>query len=205
MALSRPGLSSCAACRGYPLTAHLLHQPRDRAPGDVEAFTAHLVPDFTCAVDAPVILGDTPDPGPQRPIPARMFRQSDRVGAPGQMITIGGRGRRQNVTDRLGPVRVPTRVDETHHDFERQSNSAIANRADAWRGSGSPAPAPSSSRQYRSGRPRAGRCRPRPSCPSRSGSAARGPSPPRSTSHPASTKGCWTSISRTSRTARSRT
>ena len=66
-----------------PLNTHLLHQPRHRAPGDVEAFTAHLMPDLACAIDAPIIREDTPNLGPQRFIPARTIRQPRGVGTLG--------------------------------------------------------------------------------------------------------------------------
>ena len=49
------------------------------------------------------------------------------------MIIIGGRGDRQNRADRLGPVRIPMRVDENHHHFDRRSSTAIAKYADALR------------------------------------------------------------------------
>jgi hypothetical protein len=115
------------------LNAHLLHQPSHRAPGDVEAFAAHLVPDLACAVDAPVVFEDTPDLGSQRLIPARALGKPRGVGALGQKIIVGGRGDRQDVADRLDPVRITMRVDERHHHFGRRSSSAIAKYADALR------------------------------------------------------------------------
>ena len=38
------------------LKAHALHQPRNRAAGDVEAFPPQLLPDLAHAIDPPVLL-----------------------------------------------------------------------------------------------------------------------------------------------------
>src|SRR5690606_17263882 len=115
------------------LNAHVLHQPCHRAASDIEALAAQLVPDLAQAVDAPVVLENTPYLGAQRLVPFGTIRQPRRVGTFGQMVIIGGRGDRQNVADRLDPVRIPMRVDETHHHFGRRSSSAIAKYADALR------------------------------------------------------------------------
>src|SRR5690606_17926388 len=104
-----------------------------RAASDIEALAAQLVPDLAQAVDAPVVLENTPYLGAQRLVPFGTIRQPRRVGTFGQMVIIGGRGDRQNVADRLDPVRIPMRVDETHHHFGRRSSSAIAKYADALR------------------------------------------------------------------------
>ena len=47
------------------LNIHVLHQPRDRAAGDVEALAAQLVPDLADARDLEVLLPDAFDLGPQ--------------------------------------------------------------------------------------------------------------------------------------------
>lgn len=108
------------------LNIHVLHQPRDRAASDNKALAAQLVPDLAHAVDAPVLFEDTPDLWPHRLVPARAIRPQGWIGPLGQMIIIGGRGDRQHVADRLDPVRITMRVDETHHHFDRRSSSASA-------------------------------------------------------------------------------
>jgi hypothetical protein len=54
-----------------PLNIHVLHQPRDRAAGDVEALAAQLVPDLAHPIDAPVVFEDALDLGAQLFVPAR--------------------------------------------------------------------------------------------------------------------------------------
>jgi hypothetical protein len=68
------------------LNPHALHQPCHRASGDIEALAAELPPDLAHAVDAPVLLEDTPDLGPQRHVPARTVRPPCRIRLPGEMI-----------------------------------------------------------------------------------------------------------------------
>lgn len=115
------------------LKAHVLHQPCSRAAGDLEALTAELPPDLADAVDAPVRLEHATDLGAQRVVPTRAIRQSRRIGPPGQVIVVGGRGDRQNSADRLDPGRTALRGDERHHRFDRRSSAAIAKYADALR------------------------------------------------------------------------
>jgi hypothetical protein len=52
-----------------PLNPHDLHQPRDRASGDVKAFAPQLSPDLPHAVDLPVRVENTLDLGPKLFIP----------------------------------------------------------------------------------------------------------------------------------------
>lgn len=47
------------------LNSHALHQPGDRATGDIKAFPIQLTPGLAHAVDAPVLLEDPLDLGPQ--------------------------------------------------------------------------------------------------------------------------------------------
>ena len=178
------------------LNTHALHQPGDRAAGDIEALAAQLVPDLAHAVDAPVLFENTADLGAQGFIEAGAVRQAGWISPLRQMIIVGGWGNRQHVADRpspwslepvafpwLHPVRIPVRVDETHHHFDRRSSSAIAKYAFAsglepmapslahpCEGSRSPGaarssrvPAPSSSRPSRWRRPDVCRYQPRPS------------------------------------------
>lgn len=71
---------------------------------------------------------------------------------------MGGRGNRQNRADWLDTVRIPMRVDEADHHFDRWASSpsqntlmpcAISHSPSASRGFR--APAPSSTRSYRTG------------------------------------------------------
>src|SRR5690606_39669938 len=111
----------------------VLHQPCHRAASDIEALAAQLEPDLAQAVDAPVVLENTPYLGAQRLVPFGTIRQPRRVGTFGQMVIIGGRGDRQNVADRLETVRIPITVEETNHHYGRRSRYIIATIVDAYR------------------------------------------------------------------------
>jgi hypothetical protein len=59
----------CRPVRPAPddaLKAHVLHEPRYRAAGHVEALALELTPDLADAVDAPVLLEHPQDLRPQR-------------------------------------------------------------------------------------------------------------------------------------------
>jgi hypothetical protein len=45
----------------HPLQSHFLHQPGDRAAGDIEALPPQLPPDFAHAVDLEVLVEHAPD------------------------------------------------------------------------------------------------------------------------------------------------
>ena len=92
------------------LNTHDLHQPGDRATGDVEALTPQLPPDLADAVDAPVGIEHALNMGPKLLVPLGTVRQTGRISPPRKMIIIGGRGDRQHVADRLDPVLVPSRA-----------------------------------------------------------------------------------------------
>lgn len=53
------------------LNTHALHQPPDRAAGDIEAFAAKLPPDLPDAVDPRVLFEHATNLGAQRLVPAR--------------------------------------------------------------------------------------------------------------------------------------
>jgi hypothetical protein len=50
---------------GSALNTHALHQPGNRAAGDVKTFPLQLPPDFPHAIDPPVLFENPPDLGPQ--------------------------------------------------------------------------------------------------------------------------------------------
>ena len=58
-----------------PLQAHVPHQPRHRAAGDLDALPPELPPDLAHAVDAEVLIEDAPDLDLQRGIPPGAGRQ----------------------------------------------------------------------------------------------------------------------------------
>jgi hypothetical protein len=95
-----------------PLNTHPVHQPGNRAAGDVEALAAQLSPDFPQAVELAVCIKDTLDVGPKLLMPPGTIRQTGRVNSPLQVLIIGRRSARQNLADRLGPMLVPVIVDE---------------------------------------------------------------------------------------------
>ena len=88
------------------LNTHPLHQPGHGAAGNREAFPIQLTPDLAHAVDAPVLLEDALDLGPQDCVAPGTIRQPGRIGPPRQVIVVGGWGDRQNSADRLDPVRL---------------------------------------------------------------------------------------------------
>jgi hypothetical protein len=59
-------------------------------------------------------------------VPARSGRGFRRVASARRVRPIGGRGDRQQLADRLDPVRLPMSVDEGDHCFVRRSYSAAA-------------------------------------------------------------------------------
>src|SRR5690606_27796883 len=61
------------------------------------------------------------------------FRQSCGIGSLGQLSLISGRGDRQNAAERLDPVGATMGINGPHHYFDRRPGSAIATHADALR------------------------------------------------------------------------
>src|SRR5665213_3580171 len=113
--------------------AHGLHQARDCAAGDIEALALQLPPDLANAVDAEVRLEHAPDLILQSGVPSRPGRQPGGVDALGDMVVIARRGDRQNLADRLDPMRLAMIVDERDHGLNRRSSSAWAKYALALR------------------------------------------------------------------------
>ena len=112
-----------------PSNTHALHQPYHGAPRDIEALSDKLSPDLPDTVDPPVLLKHAKDLRAQHFVLTSPSRRPGRVGPLRQMIIVGGRSDRQHIPDRLDPVRISIRVDETHHHFDRRSSSAIAKYA----------------------------------------------------------------------------
>jgi hypothetical protein len=59
--------------------------------------------------------------------------QLARIGAPGRVGVVAGRGDRQHAADRLDPIAGAVIIDESDHGLDRRSSSAIAKYADALR------------------------------------------------------------------------
>jgi hypothetical protein len=109
-----------------PLQTDIAHQSRHRAAGDIEAFAVELSPDFADAVDLEVLIEDAPNLDLQGGIPPGACRQFRRITPLGNMGPIGRRGDRQDLADRLDPVRLTMIVDEGDHGLDRRSSSAVA-------------------------------------------------------------------------------
>jgi hypothetical protein len=69
----------------------------------------------------------------ERSIPSAADRALVRVRPDGSAGVVSRRGDRQQLADRLDPVRATVIVDERDHGFERRSSSATAKYADAFR------------------------------------------------------------------------
>lgn len=115
------------------LNTHALHQPGNRAAGDVKTFPLQLPPDLPHAIDPPVLFENTQDLGPQCLVTPGTVRQSGRISPLRQVLIIRGRGNRQDSAERLDPMLTAMHVDKGHHHFDRRSSSAIAKYADALR------------------------------------------------------------------------
>jgi hypothetical protein len=110
----------------HPFKAHLLHQPGDRAAGNVEALPLQLPPDLAHAVDAEVLLEHAPHLDLEFLIPLCPDRQPGRIAPLGDMVVMSRRGDRQDFADRLDPMRLAVIVDERDHGLNRRSSSAWA-------------------------------------------------------------------------------
>jgi hypothetical protein len=108
------------------LQTHIPHQSRHRATGNIEALTFELPPDLARAVDAEVLIEDAPDLDLQRNILPGARRQPGGIPPLGRMGVIGRGGDRQDLADRLDPMRPTMIVDEGDHGLDRRSSSAIA-------------------------------------------------------------------------------
>ena len=109
-----------------PLQTHVPHQSRHCATGNIEAFALELSPDLAHAVDPEVLLEDAPDLDLQRGVLPGARRQLGRIAPLGHMGVVGRGGDRQDLADRLDPMRPTMIVDEGDHGLDRRSSSAIA-------------------------------------------------------------------------------
>ncbi len=100
---------------------------------NIDAFTTPLAPDVENAADAPVASEYMADLRAQRLVPPRSDRLQGGASPFDEMIIVGGRGDRQNLADRLDPVRIPMRVGLRHRYCDPRSRSAIATYAAALR------------------------------------------------------------------------
>ena len=88
-----------------PLQTHPSHQSRHRATGNIEAFALELSPDLAHAIDLEVLIEHAPNldlqggvlPGSRRPLGG--------IASPRHMGVVGRGGDRQDLADRLDPMR----------------------------------------------------------------------------------------------------
>ncbi|MGY3362981.1 hypothetical protein ACVWZL_000106 [Bradyrhizobium sp. GM2.4] len=109
-----------------PLQTHVPHQSRHRATGNIEAFALELAPYLAHAVDPEVLVEDAPDLDLQPGILPAARRQLGRIAPLCHMGVVGRGGNRQDLADRLDPMRPTMIVDEGDHGLDRRSSSAIA-------------------------------------------------------------------------------
>jgi hypothetical protein len=73
------------------------------------------------------LIEDAPNLDLQRGVLPGARRQLGRIVPLGYMGVVGQRGDRQDLADRLDPMRTTMIVDEGNHGLDRRSSSAIAN------------------------------------------------------------------------------
>lgn len=83
------------------------HRVRCLSAGKAEALAPQVVSDLAHATVPSICIEDTLDLGAQRLFALGPIRGSRRIGALGQMFRAGGRGDRQQVSDRLSRRRCP--------------------------------------------------------------------------------------------------
>src|SRR6056297_2203611 len=115
------------------LEAHLPHQARHRATGDIDPFAVQLPPDLPHAVDPEVLVPDAADVRLQHRVAPDPRRRRRGIGPARRMGVTGRRGDRQDPADRLDPVHPAMIVDERDHGLNRRSSSAWAKYALALR------------------------------------------------------------------------
>jgi len=94
--------------------------------GDVKTLPPQLPPDLAHAIDLEILGEHTPDLHLGRHIPLCPGGQLRRIGPLGCMLMVRGRGDRQDLADRLDPIRLAVIVDERDHGLNRRSSSAWA-------------------------------------------------------------------------------
>jgi hypothetical protein len=108
------------------LQTQVPHQSRNRATGNIEAFALELPPDLADAIDPEVLLKHTPDSDLHGVVLPGAGRQLGRISSFGDMGVVGRGGDRQDLADRLDPMRPTMIVDEGDHGLDRRSSSAVA-------------------------------------------------------------------------------
>jgi hypothetical protein len=109
-----------------PLQTHVPHQSRHHATGNIEAFALELTPDLAHAVDGEVLIEDAPNLDLQRGVLPSARRPLGWIAPLSHMGVVGRGGDRQDLADRLDPMRPTMIVNEGDHGLDRRSSSAIA-------------------------------------------------------------------------------
>jgi hypothetical protein len=108
------------------LQTHVPHQSRHGTTGNIEAFALELPPDLAHAIDPEVLIEHAPNLDLQPDILPGARRQPGRIAPLGDMGVVGRGGDRQDLADRLDPMRPKMIVDEGDHGLDRRSSSAVA-------------------------------------------------------------------------------
>ena len=105
---------------------HVPHQSRHRATGNIEALALELSPDLAHAIDPEILIEDAPNLDLQRGILPGAGRQLGGIAPFGHMGMVVRGGDRQDLANRLDPMRPTMIVDEGDHGLYRRSSSAVA-------------------------------------------------------------------------------
>jgi hypothetical protein len=90
------------------------------------AFALELPPDLAHAIDPEVLIEHAPNLDLQPGILPGARRQFGGIAPLGHMCVVGRGGDRQDLADRLDPMRPAIIVDERDHGLYRRSSSAVA-------------------------------------------------------------------------------
>jgi hypothetical protein len=108
------------------LQAHLPHQAEDRTARDIKAFPRQLPPDLAHAADLEVLIEHASDLDLHDSVALRPSRPPGWIAPLGRMVIVRRWGDRQQLADRLDPIRLAVIVDERDHGLDRRSSSAWA-------------------------------------------------------------------------------
>ena len=109
-----------------PLQAHIAHQPRDRASGDILAFPFQLPPHFANPIDLEIAVEYAPNLAAQNGVPSHAGGRRFGPTSARDVLVVRRRGDRQDPADRLDPVDIAMIVDEGDQGLNRRSSSAWA-------------------------------------------------------------------------------
>ena len=105
----------------YPRQAHIPHQPLDGTSGYGEPFPRHLPPNLAHAVNGEVLGEHARDLRLERQVTSCSRRQAQWIQSLCDMLVIGGWGDRQDIADRLDPMKLTVIIDKRDHRLNGRS------------------------------------------------------------------------------------